>query len=633
MAALEANLGEKAALGDLVVIAYHSNPMIRAARAEWSGVVEKYRVDTAWADPELMAEGMYPAETLGDTAKPMDWKFSLAQAIPLWGRQGAAGKVSGAEAKIARLKLDAAVRDVVLQVRQSAAELRYLEQAVEIVQGQQFLVGKLTAAGAAAYTADRASLYEVMKARAQSGQLEYDGLLIDESARTERARLNALLDRPPDAPLGPVAAEAARPLAYGIGEIDALAEANAEDVRIARAELERSEAMAALTQYETLPGFALEISYGNVNDVNQVGAKATVMLPLRLGKNAGRIGAARADTDKMRAMYGAKVNDTRTAVRDLAFRLKNAERLANLYRDDLVPQAARAVETAQTRLSQGLGSLGDAAEAQSAWYGFRLALARAEADRTVLLASARSTRRTQPDRARRRGRPAGGCAMKRRIALLLAVLTLAITPACASKYQIAQEGGGFLRSGPALSRAGRRGDGRGGPPGAARGDGRIRRGFPEAAGSGRPVGVDASPPGGSGLVYRARRRPPARPRRRRRRPRRCGQSPRRRFLPADAGDADAAAQPDDQVEGGRGAGGGRGLRAGGADRRGAAQLFSPHRDLDGGRRDGRPAGFPLPRSPRAQGADRRRGGARGPRTARGGAARRGRRGAHGRTGS
>ena len=157
-------------------------------------------------------------------------------------------------------------------------------------------------------------------------------------------------------------------------------------MRIARAELERSEAMASLTQYETLPGFALEISYGSLNEVNQVGAKATVMLPLWLGKNAGRIGAARADSDKMRAMYGAKINDTRTAVRDFAFRLRNAERLETLYRDDLVPQTERAVETAQTLLSQGLGSLGAAAEAQSAWYTFRLALARAEADRSVLLA-------------------------------------------------------------------------------------------------------------------------------------------------------------------------------------------------------------------------------------------------------
>jgi len=385
-AATEASLGEKATLSDLVNIAYRSNPMIRAARAEWQGTVEKFRVDTAWADPELMAEGMYAADTLGDTAKPMDWTVGLSQPIPLWGRQGSAGRLSTAEAKIAKLKLDAAIRDVVLQIRQSAAELGYLAAAVEIVRGQQSLLGKLTAAGAAAYTADRASLYDVTKARAQSGQLDYDALLLEESARTEKARLNALLDRTPDAPIGQIAAETAHPLAYDIPEIDALAEANAEDVRIARAAVERSEAMLDLTGYETLPGFKLGVTYGRKSDVNQLGIQATVMLPLRPGKNAGRIGAARADSDRMRAMYGAAVNDARTAIRELAFRLRNAERLAMLYRDDLVPQAGRAVEMAQTRLAQGLGGLGDAAEAQSAWYQFRLALARAEADRAVLLA-------------------------------------------------------------------------------------------------------------------------------------------------------------------------------------------------------------------------------------------------------
>lgn len=386
LAAREASLGEKAAPGDLMALAYRDNPMIRAARAEWRGAVEKYRVDTAWPDPELMAEGMYPADSLGNTADPMEWTVGLSQEFPLWGRQGSAGELSSAEAKIARLKLDAAIRDVGVQVRQSAAELRYLEAAVQIVQGQQFLVGKLTAGGAAAYTAERASLYEVMKARAQSGQLDYDGLLINEAAQTEKARLNALLGRPPGAPIGPIAAEGALPLAYRIEEIDALAAANAEDVRIAAAELERSEAMARLTRYETLPGFKLGLSYGQTDEVNQVGVQATVMLPLRPGKNAGRLAAARADSEKMRAMYDATVNDTRTAVRDVAFRLKNAERLVTLYRDDLVPQAERAVATAQARLSQGQGGLGDAAEAQSAWYSFRLALARAEADRTVLLA-------------------------------------------------------------------------------------------------------------------------------------------------------------------------------------------------------------------------------------------------------
>jgi len=384
--AIEASIGGKAALGDLVTIALRSNPMIRAARAEWRGVVEKYRVDTAWANPELMAEGMYPTETLGDTVKPMDWTVGLTQEIPLWGRQGTAGKLSSAEAKIARIKLDGAVRDVVIQIRQSAAELRYIESAVQIIHGQQALLGKLAAAGAAAYAADRASLYDVMKARAQAGQLDYDGLLLEESARTEKARLNALLDRPPDAPVGPIDAAPAQPLAYAISEIDTLAAANAAEILIAGAEQARSEAMADLTQYETLPGFKLGVTYGTQLEVKQLGVQATVMLPLRFSKNAGRIEAARADIERTRALHGARVNDTRTAVRDLAFRLKNAERLAALYRDDLIPQAERAVETAQTRLAQGLGGLGDAAEAQSAWYAFRLAFARAEADRTVLLA-------------------------------------------------------------------------------------------------------------------------------------------------------------------------------------------------------------------------------------------------------
>jgi outer membrane protein TolC len=385
-AALEGRIREQATTGDLVALASRSNPMIRAAKAEWRGAAEKYRVDTAWADPELMLEGMYASDTLGGTATPMDWSVALSQAIPLWGRQQTAGDLSSAEARIARLKLDAALRDVVLQVRQSAAELRYLDAAAKIAQGQRELLGKLAAGGAAAFAAERANLYDVMKARAQAGQLDYDAVLIEESARTERARLNALLDRAPDAPLGPIAAEPALPVLFGVEEVDALAAANAEDVRIARAQVERSEAMTALTQYETLPGFKLGVSYGRNNEVNQVGIQATVMLPVRLGKNAGRIAAARADSERMRAMYGAKVNDTRTEVRDVAFRLRNAERLAALYRDDLVPQAERAVEAAQARLAQGLGGLGDAAEAQSSWYAFRLALARAEADRSALLA-------------------------------------------------------------------------------------------------------------------------------------------------------------------------------------------------------------------------------------------------------
>jgi outer membrane protein TolC len=67
-------------------------------------------------------------------------------------------------------------------------------------------------------------------------------------------------------------------------------------------------------------------------------------------------------------------------VRDAWFRLENADRLVRLYRDDLLPQAARAMESTGTLFKQGQGSFSDYVETQSAWYNFQLALARAKAD-------------------------------------------------------------------------------------------------------------------------------------------------------------------------------------------------------------------------------------------------------------
>ena len=388
--ALEGRIVAGATLAELVNLGYLASPMVRAARAEWRAVVEKYRVDTAWANPELMLEGMYPTDTLGDTLEPMDWTIGLSQAVPLWGRQGAAGDVSRAEAQVAKLKLEAAVRDLTYEIRRSAAELGYLAAAREIARGQQALVGKLVAAGAAAYAGERASLYEVMKARAQSGQVEYDVLLLEEAERAERARLNALLDRPAEAPIGPIAAEAPGAVVYSLAEIEALVEANAAGLAVARAEAARAEAMAKLVRYENLPEFTLGVSYGIEEEVEQLGLRASIMLPLHSGKNAGRTGAAQADIERMRAMERSRLNEDRARVREVAFRLRNAERLETLYRLDLVPQAERAVEIAQARLEQGQGDLGAAAEARSAWYSFGLALARARADRATLLASLES---------------------------------------------------------------------------------------------------------------------------------------------------------------------------------------------------------------------------------------------------
>jgi outer membrane protein TolC len=378
--------------------------MVRAARSQWRATAEKYRIDTAWSNPELMVEGMrmvgsggmgaaatdnngMPVAGSSEPSTPKnDWKIQLTQAIPLPGKLGRAGDIAQADARIARLRLDAAVRDVVLGIRESYQELRYIGEARRIAAQNRALLDQLRKVGEGAYAANRAALVDVMKAQAQSGQLLYDAVLLEELEHTEKSRMNGLLDRPADAPIGPLADQPAGAVAFDLREVQAFAEANLEELRIAQAGVEKSQAMQALTRYENLPEFNLGASYGTDRGDRQVGVQVGVMLPIWLGKNAGRTAAARADVETMQAMKRAQANETRTTVQESWFRLRNAERLVVLYRDDLLPQASRAIESAETLYKQGQGAFSDFIETQATYYGFQLSLARAKADYGKFLA-------------------------------------------------------------------------------------------------------------------------------------------------------------------------------------------------------------------------------------------------------
>ena len=79
-------------------------------------------------------------------------------------------------------------------------------------------------------------------------------------------------------------------------------------------------------------------------------------------------------------MKTAQINQTNAMIRNLYFRLKNSERLIRLYRDQLLPQAARAMEIAETWFREKQGSFSDFVETEAVYYNFQLSLARAKAD-------------------------------------------------------------------------------------------------------------------------------------------------------------------------------------------------------------------------------------------------------------
>jgi cobalt-zinc-cadmium efflux system outer membrane protein len=386
---LESKIIRGPTASDLVAYAYQANPSIQVAREAWRAVVERYRIAIALPDPQLLFS--YFPEPIETRLGPQDWNVNLSQTIPFPAKLSKAGEIVQYDARIARLGLDKAIRDVIVRILESYHELLYIQEAKKVVALNRDLIEHMRKVGETAYAQDRTTLVDVLKAQSQAAQLMYDALLLEELEQTEKTQLNALMNRPPEAQIGDVAAQPARPLVYDLDAIYQMAVQYQEEILMAETQIEKAQAGIDLAKYENVPDFKLGFFYGAIGhpDVlmppedagrDALGVQFGLSIPMWLGKNAGRLGAARAEAQKARAAKLLQVNDTNAQIRSLYFRLQNAERLIRLYRDELLPQASEALEVAETWFREKQGSFSDFVETQSIYYNFQLSLARAKAD-------------------------------------------------------------------------------------------------------------------------------------------------------------------------------------------------------------------------------------------------------------
>jgi outer membrane protein, heavy metal efflux system len=342
-------------------------------------------VETGYPDPTI-TNLYYPYDPSRDWgSKRFETVFS--QTIPFPGKLAAAGRVVESESQIAKLELDQTVRDVSVKVRESYHELQYIREAVRIAEQNRLALEHLRNIGEAAYAGNRTALYDVLKAQSQSGQVQYDALLLEELEKTEITRLNALMNRPPEALIGPLQEVPLTPLVYGLNEIYSIAETNRQEIRVAAAGADKSRAEADVAGFQNLPEFMIGFKYEydapetpNASANNMYGIQFGMTLPVWWNKNAGRREAARAGKEKASAQVNAQINAAHALIRETFFRLNNAERLTVLYRDQLLPQAVKAMETAEIWNREGQGSFADFVETEAVWYNFQLALARSRAD-------------------------------------------------------------------------------------------------------------------------------------------------------------------------------------------------------------------------------------------------------------
>lgn len=225
---------------------------------------------------------------------------------------------------------------------------------------------------------------DLLRAEIEQRRAEDDLKTIEAELPRMRAMLNAMLARDPAAPLEPPAhIPAARPLAASDARLlEVAAQNNPELAGLAHRVAGRDNALE-LARLQYIPDFNPMAGFtGTVSQMVGVG----ISIPTFLPKVKGMVDEARADLQAAQAMYRQMRFDRAAQVVAALYALRNSERQAALFEQQIIPAAQRIADNVRDGYARGTGSYLDLIDTQRTLLDVRLIAAEARIAREKTLA-------------------------------------------------------------------------------------------------------------------------------------------------------------------------------------------------------------------------------------------------------
>lgn len=363
----------------LVAAVLERNPGLEAQRAAMSAAAARIRTAGALDDP-MLSVGVAP-RTIGNAIGTRG-NAGVSQALPWWGTRDA-------RAAAAQATADAATQDVqslALRLRamaQSAfADWRYVHAALEINRRHQALYTELREAARARFAAGLAPEQDVLQADVERTMLRRQALELTQQQVATRAGINALLNRPSDAPVpppGPLPSAGDLP---PLAALQSFARERHPELRALQFQERAASEQMRLAQKARFPSLVLSAGYDSMWDdpVQRSTVGLSINVPLDQGKRTAEIDAARADAHRaeesladLSARLGSELAAAYAAVEE------TRQSLA-LYRGELLPLADSTLAAARSEYASGRSDFLYVINAERSRLDAELGLAHAEAE-------------------------------------------------------------------------------------------------------------------------------------------------------------------------------------------------------------------------------------------------------------
>ncbi len=358
-------------LRSYIEAALEANPALGQALARYRAALQRVPQVTSLPDPMLnFTQFIRSVET---RVGPQLNTLMLTQTFPWFGKLDLKGRVVFKEAAAQFQVYRAQEREIIAKVKRAFYDLGYVDRAAEISQQDQLLLEHYEELAQIRYSTGQGLQQAVIKIQAEITKIINRLKSLDQQRVSLVARLNTLMDRPPEEPLPKVGQLALPQMTLNLEELYDLGERNRQELKAVMARIEKSEQSIDLAKKDYWPSVTLSAGMINVGGRND--PAGLLMPPPDNGKNAFNFSVG-INIPIHRDRYNAGVleaseglianrkqylnirNEMEFSIRDQAIRIETLREQVELFEEVLIPQAEEALLSTESAYETGqLGAL------------------------------------------------------------------------------------------------------------------------------------------------------------------------------------------------------------------------------------------------------------------------------------
>ena len=366
-AELDRMLSEPLELELLVKIAVERNPELKETLARTRAGIEEVRRAGGLDDPMLKFEAWgIPLNTPLAFNQDQTNMLGLRQTFPFPGNLSLKSEAALRDAESMYQMYRDRRLDVVSRLKKAYLDYYSMSREVDIHLEHVGIMKDMERITEIKYRNGTVNQQDVLKPQVELVLLHNDVLAMTQHLESDKAAINALLNRPPDAPLGKPKEPTLPDEKFDIQELSAQA-LSRPDVLAAQRRVRATEASAKVASREAnLPDFSVGADYwqqpGMPNDA--WGLMFSINLPWFTGKHGAEVAklehALRAD---QAAVETAK-NKALFEVRDAYYKVEATRKSLVLFKGELVPKSAQSAEVSRANYEKDKASFLDLLDAE-----------------------------------------------------------------------------------------------------------------------------------------------------------------------------------------------------------------------------------------------------------------------------